>query len=90
MSTTSTPNACATNDSLLDAIIKHLMLLRAHREDPVEREAVLLGAGDGLRVTHLHSLEIVIESYYDFAAFFEFESVGRSESVCECGCGVSV
>jgi hypothetical protein len=61
--------------SLFNTVIEYFVLFRAHRKNSVERESILLWPRNGLRVLHLHGLEILIEGDYDIAALSEFESI---------------
>lgn len=56
------------------------MLLRSHREDPVEREPIFLWPGTELSRFHLHGLKVVTEGHHDFTSFASFDGIHRSES----------
>lgn len=53
-------NASA-GDLLLNTIIEHFVLLRAHLEYPIKGKAILLWSRNGLRIAHHDCLKIVTE-----------------------------
>ena len=50
-----------SGDLLLNTVIEHFVLLRAHWEYPIKGKAILLGSRHSLRVPHHDCLEIVTE-----------------------------
>lgn len=66
---------------LFNTVIEYFVLFRAHRKNSVECESILLWPRNGLRVLHLHGLEILIEGNYDITALSEFESIRGSKPI---------
>ena len=66
--------------SLLDTVVKNLVLLRSRWEYPVEGETVLLWAGAGRRRTDSNGGETLIESNDSFTALALFYGIGWSKS----------
>lgn len=71
-------------NSLLDTVVKNLVLLRNHWKDPIKGKSILLRPRYGLRVAHHHRLEIVIERHDDLAALSQLESIWRSKPIYIC------
>lgn len=55
------------------------MLLGIHREDPIEREAILLGTIEGGGGPGFGGREVVVERDHDLAALLQLEFVLRAE-----------
>ena len=66
--------------ALLHAVVKDLMLLRAHGKDSIERESVGLGPRLGRVARHLDGREVVAEGDAYVAALALLDRVRRSES----------
>jgi hypothetical protein len=66
--------------SLLDPIIKHLVLFRAHWKHSIKCESILLRPRSELGRTHLYRLKVVIEVYNNFTTFAGFNRVCRSKA----------
>lgn len=60
-------------DSLFDAVVEDLLLLRPHGKDPVEIESILLWTRPGRCRSQLAGCEVVIEGNDILAAFALFD-----------------
>lgn len=56
------------------------MLLRTHREDPIERKSILLWSRTNSGGAHLHRLKVAIKADADLASFTGFDRVWWSKS----------